>query len=461
MTFDHPPNRTEADLTALAQRVGSGEQRAVDALDECLSRAQGPAARHVFVRRFDAQARVAAQAIDQCLHAGLPAPPLAGLAISVKDLLDVAGHPTTAASQVLSGQPPAREDAPAVARVRRAGGVLVGHTNMTEFAFSGIGLNPHHGTPANPVAALLDDAPRIPGGSTSGGAVSVAIGAAHAALGSDTGGSLRIPAAFHGLVGYKSTARLVSTAGCIPLSQTLDTIGAITRSVRDAVRMHEILADRPVALQGRPARRLRLAHVRTTLLDTLDEAVARTWSSTLSALSGAGAEIVEVDMPALAPDHPDFACLTDRGGLSAAESWAWHRELLERDGARYDPRVAWRIRRGAALSASDYLDMLAARRRWMAAVQHGLQGFDAALSPTVAIIPPTIASLARDDDFFRTNALVLRNTAVVNLLDGCAISLPCNHPGDWPVGLSLWAAGGQDDVLLDAARAVESVLTTR
>ena len=185
----------------------------------------------------------------------MPLPPLAGLAVSVKDLFDVAGQPTTAGSMVLADRPPASADCPAVARLRAAGAALVGHTNLTEFAFSGVGINPHHGTPANPATAQLDATPRIPGGSTSGGAVSVAGGAAWAALGSDTGGSIRIPAALQGLVGFKSTARLVPTEGCIPLSTTLDTACAITRSVRDAVLLHEVLAARRVALAGAPAAR--------------------------------------------------------------------------------------------------------------------------------------------------------------------------------------------------------------
>src|SRR6185436_12518234 len=208
----------------------------------------------------------------QCA-AGAPLPPLAGLAVSIKDLFDVEGQETTAGSIVMHGAP-AGADCPAVARLRRAGAALTGHTNMTEFAFSGVGINPHHGTPANAATAKLDAVPQIPGGSTSGGAVSVASGAAWAALGSDTGGSIRIPAALQGLVGFKNTARLTPTEGSVPLSPTLDTVSAITRSVRDAIVLHELLAERTVVRRGRPLPQSRFAVPATLMLDTLEPAVA-------------------------------------------------------------------------------------------------------------------------------------------------------------------------------------------
>ena len=406
------------------------------------------------MRRSGGQAEATAPAVDLQHRAGIPLPPLAGLAISIKDLFDVTGFPTTAGSLVLRDQPPATADASAVARLRRAGAALTGHTHMTEFAFSGVGLNPHLGTPANPATATLDAAPRIPGGSTSGGGVSVASGAAFAALGSDTGGSIRIPAALQGLVGFKNTSRLTSTAGAVPLSPTLDTACAITRSVSDAVLLHEVLADRTVTLQHRPAASLRLAVPSTTMLDGLEPAVAAAFERALATLRRAGARIDDIALDELA----ELRSLNALGGLPAAEAWTWHRDRLARDEARYDPRVVSRIRRGATLTAADHLELIDARRDWIARVERRLSPYDALLSPTVPVVAPSIASLAADDAFFAMNALLLRNPSVINFLDGCALSLPCHAPGELPMGLMVWGPALADDTVLDTSLAIERAL---
>jgi aspartyl-tRNA(Asn)/glutamyl-tRNA(Gln) amidotransferase subunit A len=443
------------DLTQAAAEIRAGHRSARAALDESLAQADSPANRPTFIRRFDAAARGAAQAVDLLHAAGAPLQPLAGLAISVKDLFDVAGFPTTAASHSLRDAAAVAQDCPTVARLRAAGAALVGHTNLSEFAFSGVGINPHHGTPANPATAALDAEPRIPGGSTSGGAVSVASGAAWAALGSDTGGSIRIPAALQGLVGFKSTARLVPTEGAIPLSTTLDTACAITQSVRDAVLLHEVLAARRVTLDARPLSAWRLALPRTLMLDALEPAVAAAFERSVAALRAGGAQIVDLDLPLL---H-EVNALHRGGGLSAAESWAWHRTRLAMREAQYDPRVALRIRRGEALSAADYIDLLTERRRVIAATGAALAGFDALLSPTVPIVAPRIQPLiASDEAFFAANALLLRNPSLVNLLDGCALSLPCHREGDWPVGLMVWAPAMADDRVLGVSLAIEQAL---
>jgi aspartyl-tRNA(Asn)/glutamyl-tRNA(Gln) amidotransferase subunit A len=445
-----------ADLLDAHAAITAGQRRAEGLLEQALERAHGVAAT-AFIRHFDAQARAAAAAADLARQAGCPLPPLAGLAISVKDLFDVVGHPTTGGSRVLAGRPPARADAEAVARLRRAGAALVGHTHMTEFAFSGVGWNPHGPMPANPATLALDPAtPRIPGGSSSGAAVSVATGAAWAALGSDTGGSIRIPAALQGLVGFKCTARRVPLDGCIPLSPSLDTACAITRSVRDAVRVHEVLADRAVPALERPLSRWRLALPRTLMLDGLEPEVARSFEATLGRLRRAGACIDEIDLPELG----ELAALQSRCSFAAVESWAWHRDLIEAREADYDPRVAQRIRKGQHVPAADYLALQQARVDWIHRVETRIRGFDALLSPTVPCLAPPIAGLAVDDEtFFRVNALLLRNPSVVNFLDGCAISLPCHRPGDWPVGLMLWAGAERDDPLLGLAATIERVLT--
>jgi aspartyl-tRNA(Asn)/glutamyl-tRNA(Gln) amidotransferase subunit A len=439
-----PPSPMPTDLTEAAASRPSARA----ALEACIAAATP----HTFVRRFDDEARLAADRLDRDR---IEARPLAGLAISVKDLYDVKGWPTTAASASRHDAPDASADAPAVARLRAAGGVLVGHTNLTEFAFSGVGINPHHGTPANPATSALDGQARIPGGSTSGGAVSIASGAAWAALGSDTGGSIRIPAALQGLVGFKNTQRLTPTAGCIPLSATLDTACAITLSVRDAVLLHEVLAARRVQRTPRSLREWQLALPQTLMLDALEPAVDAAFERAIDALRHAGASITSIDLPLLT----EAAHLQRGGGIPAAESWAWHRIALAERQAQYDPRVAVRIWRGEAIG--DYVELLAERQTWIARMEIALHGFDALLSPTVPIVAPRIAPLIDSDDaFFATNALLLRNPSLVNLTDGCALSMPCHRHGDWPVGLMVWSTAMADDRVLSVSLAIEAALAS-
>lgn len=444
------------DLTAARLDIACARSSAEQLFEDALAAVDSPACRHVFVRRFDDAARATARSVDALRARGAPLPPLAGLAVSVKDLFDVAGQRTTAGSVVLADAAPAAADCPAVVRLRRAGAALVGHTNMSEFAFSGVGINPHYGTPANPATLRLDPTPRIPGGSTSGGAVSVASGAAWAALGSDTGGSIRIPAALQGLVGFKNTARLTPTEGAVPLSTTLDTACAITRSVRDAVLLHELLSQSSVRLTRRPIGACTFAVPQAVVLEGLDAAVAAAFSRSLDVLRAAGARIVDIALPEL----NELAGIQATGGFSPAESWAWHRARLAVDEPRYDPRVAARIRRGERMSAADYIDLLHARRAWIGRVDTAVGGFDALLSPTVPIVAPPLAPLVESDEaFFATNALLLRNPSIVNMLDGCALSLPCHRQGEMPVGLMVWAGAMADDRVLDASLAIEEALS--
>ncbi|WP_418116586.1 amidase [Variovorax sp. 350MFTsu5.1] len=432
---------TRLDLLAGGTDARTEMERAID-----ISRSA--VCQHVFTRTMFDEALQAASTSD-------PASRLAGLAFTAKDLFDVEGQATPAGSAVLAHAPAAKADSPAVARLRAAGGVLTGRTNMTEFAFSGVGVNPHHGTPAN---ASDPAVPRIPGGSSSGAAVSVASGAAFIGLGSDTGGSIRIPAALNGIVGFKNTARLTPTAGALPLSTTLDTACAMTRSVRDAITAHEILAARRVTAGNAPLAAYRLAVVKNVFFDGIEPAVANAFERSLKMLRAAGARIVEIELPELA----ELGAINATGGFSAAESYAWHRLLLERSGAGYDPRVAQRILRGATMKAHEYIDLINARRDWIARVEAVLAPFDAVLSPTVPITAPSIASVApgaeRDEEFFRVNALLLRNPSIVNMLDGCAISLPCQAPGELPVGLMLWHAALHDDAVLAVALQTERAL---
>jgi aspartyl-tRNA(Asn)/glutamyl-tRNA(Gln) amidotransferase subunit A len=444
------------DLSQAVAQVASGARLASDELEHSIQAADAAASRHAFVRRFDSMARAAASAVDAQRGAGAPVPALGGLAVSVKDLFDVAGAPTTAASKSMADAVPAVADCPAVARLRGAGAALIGHTNLTEFAFSGVGINPHHGTPANAGTLALDPTPRIPGGSTSGGAASVACGAAWAALGSDTRGSIRVPAALQGLVGFKNTQALTSTEGCVPLSFSFDTACAITRSVRDAVLLHQVLAARPIRLRGRPLAALRLALPTGGMLDALDTTVGRAFERSLARLRTAGAEIVELSLPS------DDAPAVSSAQISAAEAWAWHRPRLDARHADYDPRVLARIHGGSDISAADYIERLQARQRWIARVEASARTFDAFICPTVPIVAPPLQPLIADDDaFFATNALLLRNPSVVNYLDGCALSLPCHAPDELPVGLMIWAAAMCDDTVLDVSLAIEHELVAQ
>ena len=452
MTQDITGTRSQM---ARPHRAGTGAVNAQALMAASVEAARSPDHAHVFVQTHFEQAAAAAAAVDASCAIGGPVPPLAGLSVSVKDLFDVQGQVTAAGSLVLADHPAASVDCPAVARLRSAGAALIGRTNMSEFAFSGVGINPHHGTPVNAATRRIDGVARIPGGSTSGGAVSVASGSARAALGSDTGGSIRIPAALQGLVGFKNTARLTPTAGAIPLSTTLDTVCAITLSVRDAVLLHEVLADRRVMLSGRPARLLRLAVPTTVMLDGMDAHVSAAFERAVATLRQAGAQIDELPLPALT----EIGAMMAGGGFSAAESWAWHRQLLATHQARYDPRVALRIRRGESMSAADYIELSQARTAWIARMERSLAPYDAMLSPTVPIVAPPIAGLTADDDaFFATNGLLLRNPSVVNMLDGCALSLPCQQAGQMPVGLMVWGSALHDDALLDASLAIEGAL---
>ena len=434
-------------IAALAASLAAGRTTSVTLTEDALARithhqrAGGVAFVHVDAEGALAQARAA----DQARAAGLVASPLAGLPVSIKDLFDVRGQLTRAGSVALEDTAPAQADAPAVARLRAAGAVLIGRTNMSEFAFSGLGLNPHYGTPRTPF-----DAERIAGGSTSGGAVSVAEEMAVAALGTDTGGSIRIPSAFCGLTGFKPTARRVPLSGAVPLSTSLDSAGPLARSVAccvamDAVLSGETLDTRPADLSG-----LRLYVTRDFVMDGVEAEVAQAFEATLSRLSAKGAQIITFDFPELRR-LPE---INAGGGLTAAESWTWHRDLLARQGDRYDQRVAQRIRRGQQQSAADYITLLAERAAMQARAAERLRDADAWLMPTVAVRPPRLDALARDEDFFATNGLVLRNPSVLNWLDGCAASLPMGQG----IGLGICGLHGHDARVLQVAGAIEQGL---
>jgi aspartyl-tRNA(Asn)/glutamyl-tRNA(Gln) amidotransferase subunit A len=329
---------------------------------------------------------------------------------------------------------------------------VIGRTNMTEFAYSGIGINPHYGTPKS---AWQRSVGHVPGGSSSGAAVSVVDGMAHGALGTDTGGSCRIPAAFNGIVGFKPTQRRVPLDGGVPLSFSLDSFGPLARTVGCCAVLDAVLADEPVIpLQPRPIRGMRLAVPTTIVLDELEDAVARTFERTLETLISQGALIERIAVP----EFHDVAQMNAKGGFAAAESYAWHRYLIASKGDIYDPRVASRIMRGESQSAADYIDLLGARRSLIERIAVRLAPYDAMILPTTANTPPRIADLADDKAFTHANLLALRNCSLINVIDGCAISLPAHRQGEVPVGLMLAATGGADRRIFELAAAMEGVI---
>ncbi|HRF07023.1 MAG TPA: amidase [Xanthobacteraceae bacterium] len=446
--------RRAISLHALAAKLSSGSVTSRALVEECLERieAKDGEGGRTFISVNTENARREADAQDKLRTQGRSPSSFAGIPVSIKDLFDVEGMQTRAGSTALNDTPVAQKDAPAVARLRAAGFVIVGRTNMTEFAYSGLGLNPHYGTPAS---KWDRDTRRVPGGSSSGAAISVADGMAHAGFGTDTGGSCRIPAAFNYLTGYKPTARRVAREGVLPLSTSLDSVGPIARTVACCSAIDKIIADRPreAALESK-AGTLRLGVLRTLVESEIEDAVAAAYEAALSKLSKAGIELSDFEMPELG----DLAALGANGGISAAESFRWHRELLQRKANEYDPRVKSRILRGEEQTAEQYRSALQLRRQFIEATEKRVAPFDAVIMPTVPVVPPAIDALASDEAYTRVNLLVLRNPSIINLMDGCAISLPISAPDSPPVGLMLAAAGGCDAALFRIASAVEEIV---
>jgi len=441
-------------LAALADDLASGCTTARKLVEECLDRIADPngEGQRTFIHVDRDAALAAADAMDTLRKANAAPSRFAGIPVSVKDLFDIKGQVTRAGSRALDDSAPAEADAPVVARLRRAGFVVIGRTNMTEFAYSGIGINPHYGTPKG---AWDRSVGHVPGGSSSGAAVSVADRMAHGALGTDTGGSCRIPAAYNGIVGFKPTQRRIPLDGGVPLSTTLDSFGPLARSVACCAALDAVLADEPIVpLQPRPVKGMRLAVPMTVALDELDDAVARTFDRALDTLSRRGASIVRIEVP----EFLDVGMIGAKGGFAAAESYAWHRFLITSKGDVYDPRVSARILRGDALTAADYIEMLGARRSLIARAAARLAPYDALVMPTTANTPPPIADLADDKAFAAANILSLRNCTLINMIDGCAISLPAHREGEVPVGLMLAAAGGVDRRVFELAAGMEDVI---
>jgi aspartyl-tRNA(Asn)/glutamyl-tRNA(Gln) amidotransferase subunit A len=442
-------------LTSLAAALDAGTITSRALVENCLAAIGDPAGEgaQTFITVYADAARAQADATDALRKVGRAPGPYAGIPVSVKDLFDVAGETTRAGSVVLNDAPPAAAHAPVIARMLAAGFVLIGRTNMTEFALSGLGINPHYPTPSSPWDR---GSRRIPGGSSSGAAVSVADGMAFVGLGTDTAGSCRVPAALCGVVGYKPTARRVPLTGVLPLSFSLDSVGPLARTVADCAIVDAVLAgEAPAAPVARPLGGVRLALPDTLVMDGLDPSVAAAFDRALSALAAAGAVVERVNFPAMSR----ITAGTGRASISVCEGFAWHRALLARAGDGYDPRVRHRLEGGNTASIADYLDALAIRRSIGVEMNAATAGYDAVVMPTVPLLPPPIADLVADEaEYWRVNALMLRNTAFANFLDRCAITLPCHRPGEPPAGLMLMGETMGDSRLFALAAGVERVL---
>jgi aspartyl-tRNA(Asn)/glutamyl-tRNA(Gln) amidotransferase subunit A len=442
---------TVAQLAAdLAARKVSSRELAELALSRVADGA-GEGAR-AFVKTYAETARAEAALADRLRAAGIVRSPVDGLPVSIKDLFDVGGDVTRAGSKLLAGAAPAKCDAPAVARLRAAGAVIVGRTNMVEFAFGTTGINPHYGTPRNPWDRKTG---RIPGGSSSGAAVAQADGMCAMALGTDTRGSIRAPAALCGLTGFKPTARRVPREGAFPLSYTLDSVGPLANTVACCAAYDAVLAGEQAApLAQLPVRGLRLLVPRSSVLEDLDPPVARAFEAALKTLAAAGAVLTEREVPAFDRQAEYFR----NGGFAGAEAYAIHRRWEDRLD-EYDPRVAKRILYGRQISGADYVELGRLRAAYMREVEALAAPYDAFLMPTTPCVAPPIVDVNRsDDDYFRWNMLILRNVGIVNFLDGCAATVPCHEPGTAPVGLSVCGVALADRHVLAVAAAVERAL---
>ena len=442
-------------IAAIAQDLATGRTSSAALTEAALARIADPAgegAKAFMVVHGDA-ARAAAEASDRLRKLGIVPSPLAGIPVSIKDLFDERGQVTRAGSIARDDAPAATADAPIVARLRAAGAVIVGRTNMVEFAFSGVGYNPHYGTPAAPYERKTNR--RIPGGSSSGAAVSVTDEMCAVAIGSDTGGSVRIPSAFCGLAGFKPTAARVPTTGAFPLSTSLDSIGPLAPTVACCALVDAIMAGAPALVPApHPVAGLRFGLPRNLVREAIEPVVADAFDAALARLSKAGVTIVEFDFPEL----DEILKVNSKGGFAASEAYAIHRALIATKGNQFDQRVKTRIERGGQMSAADYIDVMNARVDINRRADARTAVFDAVVMPTCVLLPPPIAAFDDDQFFTRTNMMILRNTSLGNFLDRCSLSIPATAAGAPPVGFGLVGARGDDTRLLAIGQGVEAVL---
>ena len=441
-------------VAQLAADLDKGRTTSRELVEQALARIAdgGGEGKRAFLKVYTDSARAEADYSDRLRKGGVRRSSVEGLPVSLKDLYDVAGEVTLAGSRILEKNPPAKVDAGAVARLRAAGAVFIGRTNMVEFAFGGVGLNPHYGTPKNPYDRKTG---RVPGGSSSGAAVAQADGMCVMALGSDTRGSIRGPSALCGVVGFKPTTRRVPRDGAFPLSYTLDSVGPLSNSVECCAAYDAVLSGDAEVLPSFPIKGARLLLPRSSALEELDAPVEKAFADSIKKLSKAGAVISDLPVPAFDRQSEYFK----GGGFAGAEAYYIHRRWLDRL-AEYDPRVGKRVVLGKEISGADYVALGFLREEFQKSVGALSAAFDAILMPTVPCVAPTIEETSRsDEDYFRWNARILRNNGLINFLDGCAVSLPCHEPGSAPVGLMVCGTAGTDRRLLAVSAAIERALS--
>ena len=445
--------KTAAQLSVLIQ---SGALDPVALAEETFAAIRANEDQSIFVSFLEERALQEASASSKRIREGRSLGLLDGIPVAWKDLFDIEGIATTAGSAILKTAEPATRDADVVKALTGAGMVSIGRVNMSEFAFSGLGINPHYGTPENPASK---DGARLPGGSSSGSGVVVAAGLVPVSIGSDTGGSVRIPAAFNGIVGYKATRGRYSMRGVFPLSKSLDSLGPLCRTVQDAVWID-------AAMRGLSAPDIRRGSVEglslvipeTIVFDDAEEGVISAFEAALKRLEQSGAKIRRQAFPAYAGI---FALMAKNGPLVTAEAFATHRERLGGPQAQgMDPRVVARARLGETIAMTDYIDTLAAREQLKMEFASCIRPGELVVSPTVPHVAPMTAPLLSDDALFvKTNVRTLRNTLIGNFLDGCGVSIPCGTgEAGMPVGLLLSGLPNDDEHLLSAALAADDII---
>ncbi len=407
-----------------------------------------------YIKVYRESALAEADASDKLRKHGIVPSPLAGLPISIKDLFDVAGDVTLAGVKAHANFAPAKSDAVIVQRLRAAGAMIVGRTNLSPMAFSPLGVNRDFGTPGNPA-----DRTRVPGGSSSGAAVSVTDGMAVAAIGSDTGGSIRMPAAFCGIAGIKPTQKRVPLTQTWPLSTSLDSVGPLAPSIACCALVDAALAGEPITVpEAIPLKGLRFVLPINSVTEDMDATVAKAFQRALQILSMHGVQIIEIAMSEI---NEVIAMWRKPPSFTQMEGYARYGDWLAKNPDAYDPLIRARFAVGANASAKDYIDLLEARASIIARSEKVTRNFDAVIMPTLQFVAPTIAEVSTEEAFKRIVPLAIRNPSISNLLDRCAITTPCHQHGELPVGISLMGEHGADRRLLAMGLAVEIALQNR
>lgn len=441
--------------TGIALAYRSGEADPVEVTQCLLSRIEKSMDDRVFLEVVPERALAEAKTAAARYKAGRPLSPLDGVPVAWKDLYHVAGTRTTAGSILLKESAPQTADMPCVANAVAAGTVTMGKLNMTEFAYSGLGLNPHFGTAFNPNDR---ETPRSPGGSSSGSGAAVASRLVPIAIGSDTGGSVRVPASYNGTVGFKTSTGRIDKTGIVPLAATYDTIGPLARSVEDCILADMVM--RGAAMS--PVRRADLSELKlfvptNIVLNDAEPAVMENFERSLRALEARGVRIARGRFELL---DVVSKLTADHGTIIAAESYAEYHEIADgEDGKRIDRRVLARMLMGKAMSARSLLEIQRTRAKVVPQVSAALDGALLVMPTTVITAPPIAPLEAGDDVFFRINTLTLRNTALTNVLDMCGVAMPNGRDEKGlPTSFLVSAPWDEDERLLGAALAMEAIV---